>query len=253
VRAAVRLASRGAAVAAFGATAALAVALNGVPPAPVALTTDNRPHAIPVCAATVLAVSLADGTGVSRSTGVSGSTGLSKGAGFSRGPGVSGDTAVSGVLAYTVDFTNTSGSACTLHGYPTVTAYDARPDGYRQVGNSAAADSSVPPGRVLLRPRATAHSSVDVSAVAPGVACRPVTVTGLRVIPPGASRPQYLRVQLTTCSATGPRTRACLHVRPVQPGTGIAVAGGTASGGTGSDGTATGARHHRHSTPASPE
>jgi Protein of unknown function (DUF4232) len=246
VRAVVRLASGGAAVAAFAATAALAVVLNRPATAPAALTTATRPPPVPVCTATVLAVSLADGTGASGGTGVSGSTGPSKSAGFSAG--FSRGTAVSGVSAYTVDFTNTSGSACTLRGYPSVTAYDARPDGYRQVGNTADADSSVVVGRVLLRPRATAYSSVDVSPVVPGVACRPVTVTGLRVIPPGASRPQYLRVQLTTCSATGPRARASLHVRPVQPGTGIAVAGGTTSGST-----AKAARHHRHGTPASPE
>jgi Protein of unknown function (DUF4232) len=206
VRAVVRLASRGAAVAAFGATAALAVALNRPAPAPAALTTDTRAHSVPVCTATVLAVSLADGVRV-------------------------------------VDFTNTSGSACILSGYPTVTAYDARPDGYRQVGTAAAVDSSVVVGRVLLRPGATAHSYLDVSSVAPGVACRPVTVTGLRVVPPGASRPQYLRVQLTTCSAIGPGARASLHVRPVQPGPGIVADGGTANG----------ARHHNHGTPANPE
>ena len=222
-------------MAAFGATAALAIALNRPSPAPAALTTDARSHAVHVCTAGVLAVSLA------ASTAVSGSIGLSKGAGISAG--FSGGARISGVSAYPVDFTNTSGSACTLIGYPTVAAYDTSPDGYRQVGNTAAADSSVTAGRVLLRPGGTAHSDVDISSVAPGVACRPATVTGLRVVPPGASRPQYLRVQLTTCSATGPQSRASLHVRPVQPGTGIAVANGTAKA----------TRHHRHGTPASPE
>jgi hypothetical protein len=217
-------------MAAFGATAALAIALNRPSPAPVALTTDTRSHAIPVCTAEVLAVSLAGGPGVS------GSSGLSRGARLSGGAGVSG------VSAYPVDFTNTSGSACTLIGYPSVAAYDTSPGGYRQVGNTAA-HSSVTVSRVLLRPGATAHSDVDISSVAPGVGCRPATVTGLRVVPPGAVRPQYLRVQLTTCSATGPQSRAALHVRPVQPGTGIAVA----------DGTENATRHHGHGPPASPQ
>jgi len=247
VRAAVRLASCGTAMAAFGATAALAVALNRPASAPAALTTDTRPHSVPACTATALAVSLADGTGSSAGAGSFAGTGASrgikpsKGAGLAKGPEISGGAAVPAVLAYPVEFTNTSDSPCALSGYPTVTAYDARPGGYRQVGNTAAADASMAPPRVVLRPGATAHSDVDLTSVVPGVACRPVTVTGLRVVPPGASRPEYLRVQLTTCSATGPQARACLHVRPVQPGTGIALGGDTAKD------------SRRHGAPANPE
>ena len=189
MRAAVRFAWRGAFVIAFGATAALAVTLNRPAPAPAAMTTATRQQPQPPgCAAAALAVSLASGTG--------------------------------GLTGYPVDFTNTSGRACTLSGYPSVAAYDARADGYLQIGNAADADPSVAAHRVLLRPGAIAHSDVDVSSIAPGAACRPVTVTGLRVVAPGASRPQYLRVKLTACSADGPRARVCLHVRAVQPGPG---------------------------------
>jgi len=81
MRAAVGLAWRGAAMVAFGATAALAVTLNRPVPAPAALTVAARPQPAPACAPAGLTVSLA------KSAETSG---------------------------YPVDFTNTSDSPCTL-------------------------------------------------------------------------------------------------------------------------------------------
>jgi hypothetical protein len=177
---------------AFGATAALAVTLNRPVPAPAALTVAARPRPAPTCASAGLAVSLA------RAAGAFGSR-------------------------YHVDFTNTSGSACTLSGYPQVAAYAVGRSGYAQVGNEALREAPGGASRVLLHPGGTAHWDVDVSAVAPDVACRPVTAAGLRVVPPGASRPRYLRARLAACSATGPDTRVYLRVRAIQPGTGSAA------------------------------
>jgi Domain of unknown function (DUF4232) len=180
MRPAVRYAWRGAAMVAFGATAALAVALNRPAAVPAAMTTSTRP--VPRCAAAWLAVSLAHNAEGSW---------------------------------YPVDFTNTSPGSCTLSGYPVVAAYDARGRGYRQVGFPA--DEDVGTARqVLLRPGATAHAYVDVRTSVPVRACQPVTVTGLRIVPPGGSRPWYLRAPLTACSATGPGALPGLRVQPVQ-------------------------------------
>ena len=179
MRTAVGLAWRGAAMVAFGATAALAVTLNRPVPAPAALTVAAGQSLAPACAR--LAVS------------------------------VSAD-------ARTVDFTNTSGGACILSGYPQVAAYAIGRHGYEQVGNAALREAAGTARRVLLRPGRTAHSDVNISAVSPGVACRPVAAAGLRVVPPGTATPRYLRVRLTVCSATGPDTRIYLRVRAVQPG-----------------------------------
>ena len=177
---------------AFGATAALAVTLNRPVPAPAALTTVARQQSVPTCAPAGLAVSLARGAGASGSH-------------------------------YFVDFTNTSGSACTLSGYPRVAAYAIGRHGYAQVGNAALREAAGGASRVLLRPGGTAHSDVNVSAVAPDGACRPVVAAGLWVVPPGAARPQYLRTRLTACSAVGPNSRNYLHVRAIQPGAGSAA------------------------------
>ena len=190
MRAAVGLAWRGAAMVAFGATAALAVTLNRPVPAPAALTVAARPQPAPACAPAGLTVSLA------KSAETSG---------------------------YPVDFTNTSDSPCTLSGYPQIAAYAVGRSGYTQVGNAALRAAGGTARRVLLRPGGTAHSDVDVSGVPVGVACRPVMAAGLRVVLPGASTPQYLRGRLTACSATGPDARVYLRVRAIQPGTGTAA------------------------------
>jgi hypothetical protein len=185
MRPAVRYAWRGAAMVAFGATAALAVTLNRPAAVPAALTTSTPTP--PRCAAAWLEVTLAhDEEG-----------------GW-----------------YPVNFTNTSRGACTLTGYPDVAAYDAHGARYQQVGVSADEDAAGAARRVLLRPGATAHADVDVWTVAFGVACRPVAVTGLRVVPPGASRPWYLQARLTACSATGPWALPGLRVRPIESGPG---------------------------------
>jgi hypothetical protein len=169
---------------AFGATAALAVALNRPAAVPAALTSTPP---VPRCAASWLAVSLAHDAGGS---------------------------------GYPVDFTNTSRGTCALTGFPDVAAYGAGGPGYWEIGVPAREEATGKPRRVLLRPGATAHADVDVSATIPGAACRPVTVTGLRVIPPGGSQPWYLRARLTACSATGPRALGGLRVQAIEPGPG---------------------------------
>ena len=190
MRAAVGLAWRGAAMVAFGATAALAVTLNRPVPAPAALTAAARQQPAPACAATGLAVSLA---------------------------------ASGGTSGYPVDFTNTSDSACTLSGYPQIAAYAVGRSGYTQVGNAALREAAGTASRVVLHPGGTAHADVDISAVPRDVACKPVMAAGLRVVLPGASTPQYLRTRLAACSATGPGTRVYLRVRAIQSGAGDAT------------------------------
>lgn len=187
MRTAVGLAWRGAAMVAFGVTAALAVTLNRPVPAPAALTAAAaRPQLARACVSARLAVSVAPD-------------------------------------ARTVDFTNMSRTSCTMSGYPQVAAYAVGRSGYTQVGNAALREAVGVASRVLLRPGGTAHSEVDISAVAPNMACRPVTAAGLRVVLPGASKPRYLRTRLTACSAKGPHARVYLRVRAIQQGAGRAT------------------------------
>jgi hypothetical protein len=199
MKASVRLGWRVAAIAAFAATAALAVTLTRGAPMPAALTSARdaaKQHAAkgtPRCVTSRLHITV----GTAASTGAS----------------------ALGVTRYRLEFTNVSGATCALSGYPEVAAY--RDDG-TQVGNAAALDTTGAVRRVLLAPGASAHAAV-IASVAPG-ACHPVMAAGLRVVPPGQPDARYIGHALKACSAAGLRAPVFLRVRAVQPGTGISPA-----------------------------
>ena len=206
MRASARVAWRVAAAAAFAATAALAVTLTRGAPLQTALTSTRhaghggaaaashqyRHRLGPACRISGLRIWVNDGGDAT--------------------PRVSGAT---------VEFTNTSATACTMSGYPQGAA--SRADG-AQVGNAAGQDTSVNVRRIVLRPGATAHAVLaeDVPRF-PGGSCKPVTAAGLRVIPPGQSTARYVRHAVTACSAAGPREPVFLHVRALQAGAGDAA------------------------------
>ena len=191
---------QGVAAVAFAATAVLAVAVSRGAPAHVALTSSRHPSGAPgasgaaQCATSRLRISLTTGSGPG--------TRASAGHGRIAGAGVS-----------TLEFTNVSGVACALSGYPGVAAYGA---GGAQLGNAAGRDTSVAARRIVLAPGATAHAAV-VASVSAG-SCRPVVATGLRVVPPGQSAARYIRHAIPACGLAGRRAPVFLHVRAVQPG-----------------------------------
>jgi hypothetical protein len=114
-----------------------------------------------------------------------------------------------------VEFTNTSGIACTLSGYPQVSAYVA---GGTQVGNTAALDTSVTARRIVLAPGASAHAAVVDSASAGR--CAMVAATGLRIVAPGQTTPRFVAHAVRACSASGRTAPIFLHVRAIEAGTG---------------------------------
>ena len=191
---------RGVAAVAFAATAVLAVTVSRGGPGHVALTSARHPGKALVargaaqCATSRLRISLATGSG--------------PGTHASRGHGRS-----AGISVSTLEFTNVSGIACALSGYPGVAAYGA---GGAQIGNAAGRDTSVTARRIVLAPGATAHAAVAASVSAGS--CRPVVATGLRVVPPGQSAARYLRHAMPACTVAGPQAPVFLHVRAVQPG-----------------------------------
>ena len=198
--ASVRLGWRVAAIAAFAATAALAVSLTQGGSTPAALTSaknvtkQRAAEGAPRCATPRLRISVGTGAGTGASTGTS--TGAS----------------APRETRYRLEFTNVSGVTCTLSGYPEVAAY--RGDG-AQIGNEAGRDTSVAARHIVLAPGASAHAAITAS-VSRGP-CRPVDAAGLRVVPPGQKAASYIRHTLRACSAAGPRAPVFLRVRAVQP------------------------------------
>jgi hypothetical protein len=131
------------------------------------------------------------------------------------------DTAAAGVAAgayyVPLDFTNTSGQACELAGYPAV-AFTSGATGH-QIGAEAAVDRAVKADAVHLAPGATAHAWLQVVSAAsyPAGQCRPVTAAGLRVVAPGSQDAAYVAHPVPACKSAAASSQL-LTVHPVQPG-----------------------------------
>ena len=116
-----------------------------------------------------------------------------------------------GTIYYNLNFTNLSGSTCTLFGYPGVSATNL---GGTQVG-SAAIRLSATPHTVTLTNGATAFALVGIvqAGIFPPSQCGPVTAAGLRVFPPNQTQSAKVPFPFAACSKTGP---LYLKVLPVQ-------------------------------------
>jgi Protein of unknown function (DUF4232) len=124
--------------------------------------------------------------------------------------------AAAGTAFYSIEFTNTSGSACTLYGYPGVSFVS--PSG-SQIGTPATENSAYPRVLVTLAPGATAHAELGVATAQnyPSSTCSPVSVSRLKVYPPGQTSALFLAISTTACSST---SVSILMVQTVQPGAG---------------------------------
>ena len=117
--------------------------------------------------------------------------------------GAGGGTA--GSVFYKVRFTNLSGHACTLTGFPRVAAVNLAGN---RIGAPASHEAGQKPKTVKLANGATASAQlriVDAGNFSPS-ACHPVTAAGLRVTPPGQSSSKLVPLPFTTCSSAGQHT-----------------------------------------------
>jgi hypothetical protein len=115
-----------------------------------------------------------------------------------------------GSIFYTMNFTNLSGHACTLRGYPGVSAVNLRG---KKVGSAASRDNSQKVKTVKLGKGATATATlriVETGNFSPS-ACGPRTAAGLRVYPPNQTASALIPFPFSVCSH-GP---ASLSIRAV--------------------------------------
>jgi len=195
------------AVAAFAGTAALAVTLTRVPvrPAHAALSSNLT---LSPCAASGLDASL--GLGAAGSATIPGN-----------GHRLQADSTY-----YALEFTNVSARACSLYGYPEVSAYAGSQMAGTQIGSPATQDATIRPQRVMLAPGATAHSVLRVTGIGhfQPAACARVTARELRVVLPdqglrgSPGRPALVPIALPACSKKGPKF---LSVQAIQPRPGV--------------------------------
>jgi hypothetical protein len=190
------------AVVAFAGTAALAVTLSRVPVHP--------DHAS-------LSSNLTQST--CATSGLEAWLGLAQSAGSTSVTGTGGRLEPDGTY-YTLEFTNVSGRACSLYGYPEVSAYVGQGTGGTQIGSAAARDTSVRPQPVTLAPGQTAHSVLRVTSTGTfqPTACAQVTAPELRIMLPDQVRPAFVPIHLPACSKKGPEF---LSVQAIQPRPGI--------------------------------
>ena len=116
-----------------------------------------------------------------------------------------------GTIFYKLNFTNLSGSTCTMFGYPGVSATSLRGT---QLG-SAAARIGASPLTVTLANGATATALLGIveAGIFPPTPCGPTTAAGLRVYPPGQTQSRAVPFPFGACSKAGPQY---LKIMPVQ-------------------------------------
>jgi uncharacterized protein DUF4232 len=132
-----------------------------------------------------------------------------------------------GSVFYWVELTNQSGHACSLAGYPGVSAVDLRG---HQLGSTAGRSPSA--RRVVtLRNGANASAQLQIAQVLnyPRSVCRPVAAAGLRVYPPNETVSKVVPFPFDACSRSGP---VYLHV--TRTGAGKVAHGRRRSGSTAS-------------------
>jgi Domain of unknown function (DUF4232) len=130
---------------------------------------------------------------------------------------------------YTLEFTNVSDRACSLYGYPGVSAYrEAGVTGGQiaggqiagdQIGSAAIRDTSVRPQPVTLAPGATAHAvlRVTVTTSRQPAGCAQVTAEVLRVTLPRHGRPSIVPVHIPVCA----KSHVSLSVQAIQARPGV--------------------------------
>ena len=119
-----------------------------------------------------------------------------------------------GGVIVTLVFTNASGSACTLYGYPGVSLVSSA---QTQIG-LAAKRSGTAVKLITLGPGATASASLQIVDALnfPSTTCDPVKAAYLRVYPPN----QTASVLLANTSQTCSKPVQTLTINPVQAGSG---------------------------------
>lgn len=117
-----------------------------------------------------------------------------------------------GSVYYQLQLTNLSRHACTVRGYPGVSAVDLH--GHR-LGRAASREHVGKARLITLKAGATAQATLRIVNVGifPAAACRMRTAAGLRVYPPGQHASKVIPFPFGACSRSGP---VFLSVRAVQ-------------------------------------
>ena len=124
-----------------------------------------------------------------------------------------------GTTFYHLEFTNLSGHACTLQGFPFVFAVNL--SGH-QIGNRAVFSHAFPANVVTVGNGKTIHAVLGIVDAGnfPTSACKPVTAAGLKVFAPiGINEVgRIVPFPFSACSTRGSHAPSFLNVTPVHVG-----------------------------------
>jgi hypothetical protein len=111
---------------------------------------------------------------------------------------------MAGSTYYKLELTNLSGNACTLRGYPGVSAVSLAG---RRLGSAASRNDVHPPRQITLRSGATATAVLQIVDAHnfPRAACHPTTAAGLRVFPPNQTASRLVPFPFLACARSGPQ------------------------------------------------
>ena len=158
--------------------------------APPATGSSISPHAgPPACATSGLSVKLGAGNGAAGSTFIP------------------------------IVFTNTTGSACSLFGYPGVSFVTGQ--GGSQIGSAAMRDPTQPARSIVVAAGGVAHAVLRVVQADnfPAAGCKPTAVSTLKIFPPGQTDALYLAFSSRTCASTSPADQV-LYIQTIGSGNG---------------------------------
>ena len=131
---------------------------------------------------------------------------------------VSQASGAAGTISYPLDFTNTGSRACTLYGYPGVSATNAN---HGQIGRAAGQNPLYKATTVTIPAGGSAHADLFWVQVGNFTAsgCKPATASLLKVYPPNRKSAAFGFFSLQGCRSTKP-LYTYLYVSTVQPGVG---------------------------------
>jgi hypothetical protein len=118
---------------------------------------------------------------------------------------------------YPLEISNVSLHACTLYGFPGVSAVKS---GGGQMGSAAGRATGYPEGLITLQPFQTVHADLQITDVYnfPPSTCHPASAVALKVYAPGDFGWMEVPFSFTACAKSGP---VFMHVSPTFGNTGI--------------------------------
>jgi len=118
-----------------------------------------------------------------------------------------------GTAYYHLEYTNIGSVACSLTGFPTVTATNG--DG-KEIGLAAAHEDSIPAKTIDIAPGKTAYSALGYHDILVDASCKPQTASYLKVVAPNTVTARHAFITLSLCTSTA--GQAGLSVQRVQSG-----------------------------------